>query len=572
MKLPGVNVRPIGNFRQGQIQQPNYARRGQAASSLVRAAGEIATETYLRNVDTELTSAMGDAAQELSELRAKLELSNAIPTDEIPDDIIHEIGTTIVDYKGDERDIGRPTVFTHEVADEWWDLQSDKIVRNHASRIRSKKAREKFVLEMTERYVAPASLAIAKASVQRSKSHNQASATIAIQEVLSSNAPTAERETQAREILSRQLALGADPAWVANQLAGIGPMIDQIDFQNEVLKATDPGQLQAIEERMWGEGNRMSADQMRTISSQINQRNNEFEQARVRRHQEGGAELTSMLFNEQLSLGTVDQYLRSDRVDRPTAMVLRNALKEGGTTNVSNPAALSNWRNEIIKLPYTGAKERVTAKAAFMKRKVQMAAMGLNPNGTPSINGPTLSGTDAQTILEEIDQQVKRALETPAYDNAWQMIKSASGITDAFGVLSGNQANKNAAIAFKQALDAYMDQYGADADPVGFFNQNRAAFDPDKYDDPVNREFADFYPAAKRFMEIEGTEYRFNQTRQQEFIKWLTKAASTGEIGEAEADAVAAQFLAFYRGQGIAPNGGELSLEPDHPLYRQFEQ
>jgi hypothetical protein len=39
----------------------------------------------------------------------------------------------------------------------------------------------------------------------------------------------------------------------------------------------------------------------------------------------------------------------------------------------------------------------------------------------------------------------------------------------------------------------------------------------------------------------------------------------------AEFNRIKTLFGQFYEGQGLAPEGGRLALEPDDPLYRQFE-
>jgi hypothetical protein len=572
MRLPKIQIPQVGEFQKGYIPQPNEIAKSQALANAGRAVGNLLSEVANRRSESELSMATGEAAKELSALRAKLEATRTIASDEIPDDIVHEIGTTIIDEKGDLRDIGTPFSFTHDIADEWWDKKSQEIVELHASKISNPGARTKFVGEMTERYIAPGTSAIARASIAKSQAHNQAVATVSIQDVLSANAPTEERESQAKEIIARQMLMGADPLWAAQQVASIGPMVDQIDTQNAILKAQTKDQVDLVEEEMWSTGNRMSPDQMRTLSAQMDSKRADFEFVRQQQHEQGGVELTSQFFERSLTIDGVNSALEADQINRPTAMVLYNALTEGGAANASNPFSLSKWRGEIVKLPYTGSRNRVSAKSEFLKRQVQMAAMGLNPNGTPSQIGPTLSGTDALKLIEEIEERTKDALETPAYENAWNMVKAASGVTDEFGVLYGNQPNRNAAIAFKQALDTYMDQYGADADPVGFFNQNRDSFAPDKYEDDANREFVDFFPPVKQFMETkDNRNFQFPPERQQAFLQWLRLAVASGTLPRDQAEIAAAQFLAFYRGQGIAPNDGELSLEPDHPLYGQFE-
>ncbi|KKN23620.1 hypothetical protein LCGC14_0903220, partial [marine sediment metagenome] len=254
MKLPHIDVRPVGEFAKGNIQQPNYQALGEAAGDVISAGGNLAIALHNRKIDSQYTAAMGEAAQELSVLRAKLESSNSLPVEEIPDDITYESSLTILDPDGESREIDRPTVFTHEVADEWWDKKSQEIIDRYASNISSDKARAKFMGEMGTRYVAPGAMAIAKASITRARAHNQAVAQNTIQEILASNAPTSVREEQAREVIARQLLLGADPLQMSIQLMAIGPKIDRIDAQNALRAASSLDAIDQVEEEIWTGG------------------------------------------------------------------------------------------------------------------------------------------------------------------------------------------------------------------------------------------------------------------------------------------------------------------------------
>jgi hypothetical protein len=374
-------------------------------------------------------------------------------------------------------------------------------------------------------------------------------------------------------MIERQVAQGADPVWASQQMQSIGPLVDQIDVQNELMKANSADQVNQVIEDMWTSGNRMTPETMRTVNAQADKMINEFEQQRAEKHRTNGAELTSQFFENTLTVQDVNVALENDDITRETAMILYNALNTGGVNKASNEFTLSTWRNEIIKLPYTGNKTTVTGKAEFLKLAIQMEAMGLTPTGQPTGRPPGISGTDAAKLIKDIDAKVKQTLEAQGFDDAWSMIKSHTGVKDEYGNLFGNQAEVLAATQFKLALIQYMDQFGADADPIAFFNANKATFSKENFEDPVNQEFVDFFPQAQNFMtrNDDGT-YAFSREQQRSFVVWLQQQVQGGAMNRDQAEVVAARFSAYYRGQGQPPNDGRLMLEEDHPLYQQFEQ
>lgn len=570
MKLPGIRVGGVGAMHGRNLPRPNYQALGQAIGGVVTSVASLVKD----RADTELSEATGTAAQELSLLRAKLETARAVQTGEIPDDIPHEVNFTVTDSSGNVREVGKPFVYAHEIADEWWAVKSQEIVSAHAAQIKDPAQRAKFVEEMMTRYVAPGSQAIAKASILKARAHNQATAQAAVEQVLASDAPTEEREEQAKQIIERQVAQGADPVWASQQIQSIGPRVDQIDVQNQLMKASSADQVNQVIEDMWTNGNRMTPETMRTVNAQGDKMINGFEQQRAEKHRTNGAELTSQFFENTLTVQDVNVALEDDDITRETAMILYNALNTGGSSGASNEFTLSRWRNEIIKLPYTGNKNTVSGKAEYLKLAIQMEAMGLTPTGQPTGRPPGISGTDAAKLIKDIDTKVKSTLEAQGYDDAWQMIKAHTGIQETLtGLLYGDQPNVEAATAFKQALMQYMDQFGVDADPIAFFNENKSSFKSDNFEDPVNQEFIEFFPQAQNFMtrNSDGT-YAFSKEQQRSFVLWVQQQVQGGAMDRAQAEQVAARFSAYYRGQGQPPNGGRLMLEEDHPLYQQFEQ
>lgn len=573
MRLPKISQQPVGEYALGNIRQPNVMGRAEAMQGLIRQGADTAVDVYNRNADTQLSQATAAASKELSELRMKLETSNTIPADEVPSQYADATNPlTYIGKDGDRQELDNPMIFTHEVADEWWADRSNEIIEHYGSSIRSKEARAKFNEEMQTRYIGPGTLAIGQSSAIKARAHNQAIAEGAIRDVLASMGPSKERESQAREIIARQFALGASPQWVSDHLAAIGPRIDQIDVQNAIMAAGDADSIDLVIEEMWAGGTRMTPEQMRTMGVQADKRKADMEVDHKKVQTENADNMFAAFINNDLTLATVGNAVQRDAITKESGWTLYNAMTSGTSTKVSNPRVLSNIREEIIKIPYTGGADSVRARGQMLKAKIQGGVMGLNDNGTPNDSGATISGTDAQKLIEEIDKKVSEGTRRPDYTSAVTLLKGASNVKDVFGSLEGNQPNINAYIEFKKALDTYMDTYGVDADPVSFFNTNRENFRPELYENDSNSSFISEVPQAKRFMEesVNGLlqEYTFTQVQQAQFVRWLAESVTNGTVSEEEGERISALFLALYRGRGIPPNGGALQFPATSPYYQ----
>jgi len=576
MKLPSLKQQPVGEFASGNIPQPNKAAKYDAIGEVIGAIGKTYIAYETSKTVSQIDEATGSAANELSELRAKLENSNTLPADEVPDDVITELEVSVTDGVGGRREISKPFVFTHDIADEVWEKGSKEIVDHYASTIKNEKARAKFIGEMTERYIAPGTGAIIKANILRAKAFGQAQAERTVENIASSNAPTEVRETQMRETIARQVLLGADPVWAEIQLSAIGPKVDQIDVQNKILSATTTDQIDQIEETMWVADNRMSAEQLRTLSTQMDKRRADFKEARTERQRETAEQLFTAYVSSAIPPTELDiaNAVASDRINWSQGWTFYNSMQSGSTTKASDPFMLSRMRGEIAKLQFTGNQSRVTDKADLLRLMITRGSMGLNPNGTPTGQPATISGEDVFKLNKDIDTAVNAALENDRYDNAlkqvyaWTRVKvDISGqLTTAF---QGNQNTVEAAIAFKLALDNYMDSYGADANPSDFFEDNKEAFSLNNFSSGIDGRFLEAVPQVSQFMTLgpAGKPEEFNQVQQENFILWL----SGQSMPVAEYSQIITLFDQYYRGKGIAPDNGALMLEPDDPLYRQFQ-
>jgi len=580
MKLPDIAQQPVGEFALGNIPQPNYARAGKAAAALLSTAGQLGVQMHNEKLVGDIDTATGEAAQEITELRAKLVNQNTIPLDEVPDGIDAAFEISTPDGRGGREGTESPTVFTHDVAEEMWDQGTAEIIENYASTIGSKKARDKFTEEMLTRYVNPGTLDVVSANVKRSRAFGQARAERAIEGITSSDAPSEIREGQIKEVIARQVLLGADPIWAERQLKMVGPTIDQLDTHNSILAASTVDQIDQIEENMWTDGNRMTPEQMRTMSSQMDARRRDFSAEDKERQDNNADNMFLDYHNPNVPINEMDVAgaVQSQQITREAGWTFINGLQRGSTTKASDQWSLSRYRNEINRLQYTGGEGnlRVSDKAKLLKLMITRGSMGLTPQGMPTGVPATVSGVDALTLGKEIDAAVKLATENESYKNAFQNVLMwtrskldlEGQIVTAFG---GDQNQVEAAVAFKTALDNYMNTYGADAKPTDFFEANKDAYDPRKFTNGINGNYLKSWPSVKPFMtQITAKELDFTPAQQENFIMWMADNVQT--LGPEKYAQMTAMFDQYYRGKGIAPDNGALMLEPDDPLYRQFQQ
>lgn len=577
-KLPGIVQQSVAEFQKGYIPQPNFAAEGRAGMSLISGTAQAIQTIKYQNGLKEVDEASGNAATELSELRAQLENQATIPADQVPSDILAPLNMTTTEGLDGRKEISRPFVYTHEIANEIWAKRSAEIVDHHAQTIGNARARAKFRGEITERYIAPGTASIVGKSILDARALGQAQAESTMMDIAASVASPADRETAMREVIARQFLAGGDPVWAEEQYQAIGPAIDQFDVQQDIMAAQNIDQLDQVEERMWAGGTRMSPPQIRTMGEQVQKRRTAMRQEEAERQSDNAEQMLATFLDPNAAFGETDVQaaVANGDISLGQAWTFRNALQSGSTTRASDPFALSQYRGAIVAMQYTGNQNRVTDRARLLRVSLSRATMGLNPDGSPNPLGATISGEDALRLDKDINAAMDAALENNDYDNALKDLMAWTRVrTDLEGnlvqTLGGNQNTVDAALAFKQSLDNYMDNFGIDAKATEFVNANKDAFSPLNFTWGVNARFLDQVNQSQNFMTETETEGHmdFTVANQEQFTLWL--AENRQAIGEVEYNRIWSLFNQYYLGQGIAPQGGALMLEGDDPMYRQFE-
>lgn len=570
-KIPNLVQQPVGEFALGNIPTPDYMGPSRAFADLLDTIEDVET---VGGID----EATGEAAKELSELRAILVNSNTLEADFVGEGYDVEQHMSVSDGKGGRIELPKPVIFTHEVANDIWEKRSEEIVSHYAGQITNADARSKFLKEVNQRYVAPGGAEVMGSNIIRARAYGQARAERAIENIISSNAPSEERESEAKSVIARQALLGADPVWVERRLAELGPAIDQMDVHNSILDATSIDQVDIIEERMWVGGTRMDPAQLRTMSGIMDARRRDFKQADDERQERNSDDMFAEYHSDAgLNTERVDAAVQAQDITQSDGWRFKNAAGGDSATKASDQWTLSRYKGEIARLQFVGggaADLRLLDKAKLLKLIIINGSMGLTANGVPTGLPPQISGVDALTLNKEIDLAVKAALDNQEYKDAlgslmlWTRSKYdlEGQVVSRFG---GNQNQIEAAIAFKTALDNYMNAFGVDAKPTEFVEKNKDAYDPRHFTNGINARFLEVVPQALPYMTMDKKEAIFTRDNQQNFALWLGDNA--GSLGPEKYEDINQLYKQFYEGWGVPPSDGKLMLEPDDPLYRQFQ-
>jgi hypothetical protein len=573
MKLPDITQQPVGEYALGNIPVPRKDKMGDAIANLGKTLGSLYATVQDSKKVAEVDEASGEAAKELSELKAILISENTVDADWVGDDALGEIQISTTQNGERETDTS-VKMFTHEIADELWKKRSSEIVAHHAGTISNASAREKFIGEMNERYVAPGTGQVLAANVTRARAYSQAQAERAVELILASDAPSEVRESNAKEIISRQILLGADPVWAEKQIKALGPAVDQMEAHIELTNATSIDALDQIEEEAWSGNNRMNPAQLRGVSTEANARRREFKAEKSESQTANADALFGQFVEGSLSNQDISSAVTNDAITKESGWVLYNALNKGGSTTATDPFTVSRYQGAIMRLQYTGNNMGVAEKGKWLKRDIAMASMGLDRMGNPTGVPATVSGTDALKLNKDIDAAVRAAVENDEYDNALkEVLLWTRSKLDLEGqivtTLGGNQNQVEAASAFKNALDDYMNQFGVEAKPSEFVQTNKDAYDPRNFSSGINGRFYQSVTQAQPYITQDNDEFQFTVAQQESFTTWLYD--NRASVGEAEYNRISALFSQFYLGRGIPP-GGEFMFDPNDPVYWQFQQ
>jgi len=241
---------------------------------------------------------------------------------------------------------------------------------------------------------------------------------------------------------------------------------------------------------------RLNQGQRNALEKDLEARRNQIE-AEYKTTQSNTYDLgVEMYIRGELTGQWVADKLKSDKITGEKGSALVAMLEKGQRSPVtSNKTALSRFKGQIAALRYVqGDDVTVMGKSEALKQLVLEAATGRDRNGNITGNEPFITGQDHLELINAINEQSNSILRSPEYKDAMGEVKSYTGVKDMLSSLYGTAPQRTAYSDFKRDLDAYMDQEGADAKPVTWVKQNKAAYNPDVYKGKAQKRLMTAYP------------------------------------------------------------------------------
>jgi len=193
--------------------------------------------------------------------------------------------------------------------------------------------------------------------------------------------------------------------------------------------------------------------------------------------------------NNVLTESWVTQQVASDQMDRAAGKSLLALLESDRSGKIVNDETVASWKLEVqrrMMFPEFGIQTSDVAKD--MLREI----------GAES----TLNGAEAQQVIDYIDKVGKQIRATPEMKQALHSIRLHTGMPE-----SDNLAVVNALIAagqygsvlkvtdeFYNALFQYVDEFGAEANPLDFVQKNKSKYNLEDAKKAKIDRFEEAYP------------------------------------------------------------------------------
>ena len=522
VKLPDIQyrtgVRSLGRYDATSVQQPAGAQ-ARTAYEWARAmdlVADAADSAYRANAAAEYAKAKADLERQEQELRSLLNASPTIDTEQfpLPDWLGEPKEDTVVDSNGETSKTRSRYVPTHTVALDLYDgmLQrhTDAVLENITNPLARAKLRE----------VVPAIATRNRASIiaQQVKFFRETQRGTALAAI--DNHIASDDELGARIALAQAVETGiVTGEEVADLSEKIGQRIDGGRYNRMTMMARHPGELEVVESYV-AEGvlpdidpetgetvlrqSRLTPEQQRTAWGEVEQARDRLEERRSERHKENARVLSSALIEGRLSSGAIVQALEADDIDHRFALTLANTLRTRAneTPNQfrSNPAALDYYRRRIRTVRHQNSPGRMSDRVSALEDQMRNALSGVTEEGR-EYHGPRLNGTDYQTLLNELRNEVDQVAQRPDYDQAVRRIYGVTGYTEGIDILgAGNADRVKAKSDAMLLLDDYMDRMGAQARPLEFVSQIEPQITATQYAGASLENFVARYPQFDRFI------------------------------------------------------------------------
>lgn len=266
------------------------------------------------------------------------------------------------------------------------------------------------------------------------------------------------------------------PEMAAERRITLPTTIAYLKADQMLTNAQDESEVEAAMEQIPYE--KLSSEQKLRLSTLEEKAYQNISRERVRRHESNMGELSVMAMNGTLSQAQIDQAIKSDGISYSHGVQLYNLLKQPKVVN-STPAIVNRFEKAITDIGVTDPFSPITVEeqASAIRMALRKAAYG-DENNPPSINGE-----DYAAMVKALDDRAKSVkTKSGEYQEAKSLISRKMGITDF--VDAALRKEDHYVMAYEDAiltLNDYMRSMGEAANPMKWWEENSAKFDPKSY-------------------------------------------------------------------------------------------
>lgn len=575
MRLPGVEQtfnRPVQ-----ELQGPNpeiAGSVGRAAQQLVQAASAIAQEIRLRDQEEKYTSAMSEANRQLTEVQTHLMSSNVVPTSVLPPDV--EIDESdVLGQEDPETGAVVPVIPTYKVADKLWQSEVGRITSEFGSVIKNRDFRRRFEQSIAEAGDKVRAQIITR-SYEEQQKYGAASARSALDRLVSVVAIDPDKKHLIDETLARQIAMGNMTEAAAIEMRDRTLQnIDLFKFNMRMSAAKAPDAVEDIRSDLWLGDHLLTPDQALQVDRLLERQQGQMDRERNKRHEEGYQRGFDLFVSGGLTMETVNNMLQDDQISAGGANTLKSfveqLVKEEQGRNIDDTAYVQFLGGQILNASQIPSGTTAQWRLKELRQLVVQGVTGLTPMGKPVAGGQKISRETAQQLMDQIDKMETRIFRPPTYQMAKEQIQSIANVSYTFdGMLTGNQANRDAYVAFMRALNNHMDQMGSQADPMKFVTDNASRFDPARFQQGIGNKFIANFPEAAQFFTIPPSDDITGEriaertgeiSRSRVIAHVMEKSRSEDPLVRGRALELWRQYLAYYEGIGMMRGSEAMMLE-----------
>ena len=256
---------------------------------------------------------------------------------------------------------------------------------------------------------------------------------------------------------------------------------------DQVRRAGSDAELDAIEagvfnQNIGGQQTRMSSGKLASSIRAIDQRRTALDREEDDRHKDNFRFAAAGVMRGDIAQADIPDLLASNALSAQMGLTLYKLSEAEKPTEATfkDQTARNYWAGQIRRLRYgVGQTETLRERNVRLQKDINAAATGAYADGTP-YQGKRISETDAAWALEQLDKQYNKVLSHPELKEVLSSIRTWTGM-DGIVDIDESSNNRKAQLAFNRAAWAYYDRMTVDADMREWFEQNKAAYDPENF-------------------------------------------------------------------------------------------